>query len=239
MASPAYEQILAVQALDLDLGRLRHQIETHPQRATLSAATAALAELDERMAGLDGQRHELDRRLTRLSDETSTIENKRTSTDAKLYDGSVTAAKELLALQDEVASLRERQRSIEDDQLVVMEEIEVLDAEIATVGDERRVAEEARAAADAALASAVDELEREVAATERARSEAATPAPPELLARYEQLARQFGGVAVARFADGRCDGCHMQLSAVAVDRLAKAPDDAVVTCEECGRLLVR
>jgi predicted nucleic acid-binding Zn-ribbon protein len=71
------------------------------------------------------------------------------------------------------------------------------------------------------------------------RADAAEPASADLLARYEQLSAQFDGVAVARLENGACDGCHIQLSAVAIDRLAKASDDAVVTCEECGRLLVQ
>ena len=72
-----------------------------------------------------------------------------------------------------------------------------------------------------------------------ARDEAAAQVPAVLLGRYEELAGQYGGVAVARYVDGRCDGCHIQLSAVARDQLTRAAEDAVVNCEECGRLLVR
>ena len=60
-----------------------------------------------------------------------------------------------------------------------------------------------------------------------------------MLASYEELREQFGGQPVARLVGANCDGCHIQLSAVAVDRIGKMPEDAVVTCEECGRLLVR
>ena len=60
----------------------------------------------------------------------------------------------------------------------------------------------------------------------------------ELLAEYERLRRELGGVAVARLAGTSCGGCHLSLSAVEVDRIRKTPAGAMVHCEECGRILV-
>ncbi len=60
----------------------------------------------------------------------------------------------------------------------------------------------------------------------------------ELLARYEQLRHELGGIAVARLVGTNCGGCHLTLSAVELDRIRHEPGDAVVLCEECGRLLV-
>ena len=74
---------------------------------------------------------------------------------------------------------------------------------------------------------------------EAARAEAASAVPVELMTTYEGLRVDFGGVAVARLSGATCDGCHMTMSAVAIDRIKKLPDDAVVTCDECGRLLIR
>ncbi len=239
MASAAYQQILQVQDLDLAITQLRHRVAHHPLRADLAGAEAEVAAAAAQIDEIEGRRAVLDRDLNRLGDETATLEAKRTASDAKLYDGSVTATKELLAIQEEVANLAERQRAVEDDQIVLMEEIEVLDGELAAVRTEHDRVSEMAETVRATLTETVAEIEAEIAETEGARARAAAPAVPELLARYEELAGQYDGVAVARFHDGRCDGCHMQLSAVAVDQLAKAPDDAVVTCEECGRLLVR
>jgi predicted nucleic acid-binding Zn-ribbon protein len=59
------------------------------------------------------------------------------------------------------------------------------------------------------------------------------------MARYEQLRPKFGGVAIARLVGGRCDGCHLALAQAALERIRSAPPDALVECEECGRLLVR
>ena len=61
----------------------------------------------------------------------------------------------------------------------------------------------------------------------------------ELLATYEGLRGELGGIAVARLVGSVCGGCHLGLSAVEVDRIKKQPPDALVRCDECGRLLVR
>ncbi len=239
MTAAAHEQILAVQAADVRLRQLRHKIDQHPLRAELTAAEAAVAANREKLTAIEVRRHEVERDQKRLSDEVATIEAKRTEIEGKLYDGSVQATKELLALQEESANLLERQTGLEDEQLEGMELLE-------TVSDEETAAEEAvaKAVAEAegvagSLADAVAELEGEVAQATADRDEAAGPADADLLARYESLAPQFDGAPLARFIDGRCDGCNIHLSAVAVDQMQKAADTEISTCEECGRLLVR
>lgn len=245
MASPAYELILEIQALDLSIDRLRHQAAAHPERARL-------AEIDEQLAGHDAEaaevaaaHHDLERRRKRLEDEVSTIQARRVEIDGRLYGGEVTASKELLALQDEAASLLGKQTSLEDDELELMEELEVQSQELSSRAAARAALEATRAEAESALTVALAEIEADVSSTLEQRAERSSPDPgsiqgwDELLARYDGLRPQYDGVPVARLVDSHCDGCHIQLSAVAVDQMSKMPDDAVVTCEECGRLLVR
>jgi uncharacterized protein len=128
---------------------------------------------------------------------------------------------------------------LEDTELEIMESLETVGAELtvasAELADIRSRAEQS----EVALTQATAELEAEIIQVSQARAEAAEPVGPELLARYQALAPDFDGAPLARFVGGRCDGCHMQLSAMAVDRLHKAPAEEVVTCEECGRLLIR
>ncbi|MEM9131107.1 MAG: C4-type zinc ribbon domain-containing protein [Actinomycetota bacterium] len=239
MSAAAHEQILAVQAVDVRLRQLRHKIEQHPLRAELAEAEAAVAAEQGKLAEVESRRHEVDRDQKRLSDEVATIEAKRAEIEGKLYDGSVQATKELLALQEESANLLGRQTALEDEQLEGMELLE-------TVSEEESAVEQAMAAATTEatgvadrLATAVAELEAEVAQATTERSEAAGPADPQLLARYEELAPQFDGAPLARLVDGLCDGCNIRLPAMTVDQMQKAATNAVFTCEECGRLLVR
>jgi predicted nucleic acid-binding Zn-ribbon protein len=239
VASPAYEQILQIQALDLSIERLHHQGRTHPARAELTDIDVRLAAADVELAGVEERRHELQRRQKRIEDEVAGVAEKRRGIDGKLYGGEITASKDLLALQDEAAQLLERQRGMEDEDLEIMEQLEELETELQTRTETRTALEQERTTAQAGLDASLAEFDAEVVDLTARRHELVEPANPDLLTRYESLRGQYDGVAVARLVDGHCDGCHIQLSAMAVDRLGKLPEDAVVTCEECGRLLVR
>lgn len=239
MATPAYEQLLVVQDLDTSIDQQRHRIAHHPIKAEIQTIDDQLAAVAATVAEVESRRHGVQREVQRLADEVALIDDKRAQIDTKLYDGSVTATKDLLALQDEAKMLLDRKTAMEDDELELMETLEQIDAELAPSVGEREDLAAKRAERSAALAEATTELEAELASTEAQRVGAASSVPDELLGRYDRLRADFGGVAVARLVGSTCDGCHITLSAVAIDQIKKQPDDAVVTCDECGRLLIR
>ncbi len=244
MASPAYELILQIQGLDLAIDQLRHRAASHPERESIAAADAELAAHDAEAAVVEERRHAIERDRKRLEDEVALLRDRRTEIDGKLYGGEVTASKELLALQDEASGLLDRQTALEDDELELMEQLEELSADLGARSESRAVIEARRHEATGRLDEAIAEIDGEIDGLATERTTAASPDPPpsgwgDLLTRYDRLRPQYDGIPVARLVGNRCDGCHIQLSAVAVDQLGKLPEDAVVTCEECGRLLVR
>ena len=62
--------------------------------------------------------------------------------------------------------------------------------------------------------------------------------PQPLLTAYDRLRSRLGGVAVARLVGGRCDGCHLSLPAMELDRIRHQSAGSLETCEQCGRILV-
>ncbi len=239
MAAPAYEQLLIVQELDTTIDQRKHRIANHPMKIEIAAVDEQVAAVAATVSEVEARRHELQRDLKRLADEVAMIEEKRTQIDAKLYDGSVTGTKDLLALQDEAKMLLDRKTGIEDDELEIMMSIEEVEAELApSVATREKFAAE-RARLDAEMEADITGIRADLAMVEGTRIDEAEAVPPELLAHYERLRVDFGGVAVAKLVGSTCDGCHMSLSAVAIDQIKKQPDDAVVTCDDCGRLLIR
>jgi hypothetical protein len=111
-------------------------------------------------------------------------------------------------------------------------EVAALDAEMARLDALIVEQREQLAAEEAALAAL---LAAEVAA--RAGAVVGLPAP--LLAEYERLRARLGGIGAARLVGNQCTGCHLTLPAVEADAARHAPPDAVLTCEQCGRILVR
>lgn len=239
MAAPEYEQLLVVQELDTKLDQLRHRHAHHPIRAELDELATTRATQQEVVDGHAAAKHELDRQQKRLDDEVSTIELKRKEIDDKLYDGSVSATKDLLALQEEARMLLERQTSIEDDELEIMEQLEPIEAELAAATSLTDATDQAISAKEGDLTIALAEVEVEQEAVGADRSTAIDLVSETLRVAYEQLRADLGGIAVAALDGSTCSGCNLKLSAVDFDQIKKMADDAVVNCPECNRLLIR
>ena len=234
-----WETLLAVQGHDTKADQLAHRAETLPARDELAAVADQIAAVERNLATVETRRSELARSQQRLEDEVASLTERANQAEKQLYSGAVTAPRELQALQDDVASIRRRIGQIEDDELEIMELAEPVDAERAQLSaDKDRLEEESRRIT-AELAEAEAEIEAELAVVREQRAEAAAAVPEDLWPEYDRLRAQLGGVAIARLNGSTCQGCHLALSAVEVDRIRKLGVDDPVHCEECGRLLVR
>jgi hypothetical protein len=234
-----WESLLAVQAHDTRVDQLARRLDTLPVRSQLAAAAERVAAVDDQLASVDERRGELSRSQQRLEDEIASLTERANQAEKQLYSGAVSNPRELQALQDDVASIRRRIAQIEDDELEIMELSEPVDAQRAQLlGERERLDAETQRLTDE-LAAAEAEIATELAAVRSERDAAAAEVPAELWPEYDALRSQLGGVAVARLVGTTCQGCHLQLSAVEVDRIRKLGVDELVHCEECGRLLVR
>ncbi len=92
---------------------------------------------------------------------------------------------------------------------------------------------------DLELMEAIEPLVGELEVHDARLAELAAAVDPEALADYDRLRAQQGGIAIARLEGGTCGGCHLQLSAVEVDRIRRLDPAERTLCEECGRLLAR
>lgn len=233
------DAVLLVQHHDTTSDQLGHRRRSLPERAQLAAVEDRRAALDARLSEARARREEVAQRQSRLEEEVRFLDGRVTEIDKRLYSGTVTASRELQAMAAEVEALKARRSSVEDDVLGAMEEQEPLTADVADLEHQR---EELLAEADrlrVALAEAEAAIDAELAEEARARSAAARDVPPELLATYERLRTKLGGVGAARLVGSSCSGCHLTLPLSEVARIKREPPDAVIFCDQCGRILVR
>jgi uncharacterized protein len=233
------DQLLVLQEHDTVLDQLRHRRATLPQRAEAESIQVDLGDVTQRQAEVAEARAEVARAQKRLEDEVASVEEKVASVHGQLYGGGVTSPRELQALQDDENALKRHQSAVEDKVIEQMELAVPLDEQTDELAARRAglEADETRVAAE--LIAAEAEIDAEVAGVVAERADIAAAVDAELLERYEGLRHDLGGIAVARLVGTNCGGCHLTLSAVELDRIRHQPDDVVVLCEECGRLLVR
>ncbi|HEY2429301.1 MAG TPA: C4-type zinc ribbon domain-containing protein [Acidimicrobiales bacterium] len=156
-----------------------------------------------------------------------------------MRSGAVTASRDLQAMADQLGALKRRQGTQEDAELEIMEALEPIEERLAALHDRWTVLDHERTELEAAVAAAEAVIDADLTATTAARADAAAAVAPELLATYERLRQRLGGVGAAPLVGSSCGGCHLTLSASELDHIRRLPADAVVTCEQCGRILVR
>jgi predicted nucleic acid-binding Zn-ribbon protein len=153
--------------------------------------------------------------------------------------GQVKDPKALERMLGELESLHRRITSLEDTELEVMERLETAQASLDQRVAELATVEEEESTVRAAFEHKAEDLQRDLAAVRAERAGAVAGMPADLLALYEKLRAQKGGVGAAALRRRACEGCRLTLNASDLGIIAKKPSDEVVRCEECNRILVR
>ena len=239
MSDDQFQRLLSVQDHDTRIDQLRHRFNTLSERAVLAACQQSRQQVHDQREALLVQRLELQRNLKRNEDELAALESRVKRENDRLYSGEITGTRELLTLQEEVNGLRSRCSDMENAALELMEAIEEIEYMVQEQADRLESADAEVGAAQQQLAEAEAVVRAEIDQEHAARSTEAADIPEAVLTSYEDLRCRLDGVAVARLRNGTCEGCHLGLSAMELDRIRHAPADEVCHCEECGRILVR
>jgi predicted nucleic acid-binding Zn-ribbon protein len=157
----------------------------------------------------------------------------------RLDAGLVGSPKELESLQHEIVSLGRRIAELEDGELEVMEQLEVAQTKLEGLQGTIEVTEDGLATTRAARDKAIAEIDEEAKQTRAERELTARDVSAGLIAVYDKLRAQLGGVGVAPLVQKRCGGCRLELNAAELAQIVAAEPDEVLRCEECGRILVR
>lgn len=164
----------------------------------------------------------------------------RAARDQKRLDsGQVTNPKDLENLQSEIASLARRQGDLEDVVLEVMERHEAATERVAELAQRVEAVEAKSGDAVTRRDAALREIDDEAGQVREERASAAGSVPEDLLKLYEKIREQQGGVGAARLFRRRCEGCQLELNITELNDVRGAPEDAVLRCENCRRVLVR
>lgn len=238
MSDPLH-RLLEIQEQDTLVDQVRHRRSHHPLRAELSALDDALGAVGQRREVAAGERDAIRRRQGDLESEVAANAERLAGIERRMYSGEVSAARDLQAMSAEADSLKARTSRLEDLVLEAMEELEPLEAAVSALDGELSELADRRGRVAAELAESDASLESEEALHTAVRRELLEGVAPELLERYDKLRSHLGGVAVASLHNGACGGCHLALPATELDRIRRADADALILCEQCGRILVR
>ncbi len=230
--------LLAVQDLDLLITQLQHRRAALPEALGLAAIEAELAALEAQRADAAPRRAGLAAAQKDLEEQIAAITDRHSALEERMYAARGSAARDLQAMDEEVRHLAQRRAELEELELAAMLDQDPLDAELAALAERRAPLEAEAEDLRGQVLTTQAEIDAELAAAVGKRAAEAEHLPSALSDRYEKLRARLRGTGAARLIGNHCDGCHLELSSVEVEKIRAMPPGEVATCEQCGRILV-
>jgi predicted nucleic acid-binding Zn-ribbon protein len=234
----AQEKLLALQALDSSLIQLDHKAKNLPVSKLLDEKIVAHASARDLCVAAETEKSDIKHELSKSEVDVEQVVSRIERDEKRLSSGQGTP-KELEQLQHELGSLAKRRAELEEIELEVMVRVEALDQRIASLSSERDALHEEVIKLSKEKDVALEEINRAKNATISERSAIVGEIEPELLGLYEKIRSSADGIGAARLHAGQCQGCHLTINAADLSKINSLPEDEVVRCEECRRILVR
>ncbi|MFA9445891.1 zinc ribbon domain-containing protein [Egicoccus sp. AB-alg6-2] len=239
MADPSpddLERLLELQATDHRIRKVQHILDDLPEQQQLVAANERVAELRREHEDLRVELERANSEQRQLERETDVLIERRDAERVRLYDGSVTNARELKSVEAEVDATVRRIEEHEDAMLAVMERLDELESRsrelLAAADTERQHVTELEVALD----ESAKEWLAELAELQAIRDRQAAAIPEPLLTRYQEAAVRGGGTGIGQLDGNACTACRIEMSYADVGELFEGPP--LTTCPQCRRLLV-
>ena len=232
--SETLKALYAVQQVDTLIQRARRsQSNLDNGTAASAAAEAANAEAKQKRVEL----HKLAGDLKDSELKLETVEAKRKNNQQKMYQGSITNVRELANIEKEIEALGRQQSDLDGRILALMEDVEQAQAASSVADAQAHTAEGHRTEVLAAYRSRYDALALELTSlTQQRETAAAAVEDKAALKRYDAIRVKASGVGIAKIEGDTCGGCHMKLSSTLIKTVKEQAQ--ILTCENCGRLLL-
>jgi predicted nucleic acid-binding Zn-ribbon protein len=154
--------------------------------------------------------------------------------EKELMSGRIRNPTDLMQMSEEVAHMKARFAEEEEAELTLMEDADAADAVVKTAERALEQAQRESTSEEPALREELEEWRTELAVVTAERDEVWAQLSPGDQAVFSRVRVR---PAVALVAGSQCSACHVAVTSSGMQVLRKG--DALVLCENCGRILVR
>ena len=228
-----------MQALDAQVDQLGHQRTHLPELADIAALTQSRSEAVDQMRDAQIVVDDLTAAQVKADADVESVKTRRTRDRDRMDSGQIANPKDLERMQHELVSLERRIATLEDEEIEVMEQLEAAQSRLTVLIGQVQEAEARMVELTTARDEKVAEIDAELASVAAKRAPALEGMPEDLLALYERLRTNKGGVGAAELRQRRCTGCQLTIDNAELAIIRAKPSNEVVRCEECTRILVR
>ena len=237
--TPAHQALLIeLQKLDTEIAQLNYKVNNLPEIEQIVAIHTRVENGVVEKKVVEDELEDVNIELRRSEVDVEAVTD-RLAKDEKRLSSGLGTPKELEQIQHEIGTLQKRQAELEEIELEIMVKKEAVQKRL----DELASDEEGLKKLEVELQARIDEQTKElnavIATKANDRMKLAPQIDSALVDLYEKIRSNSDGVGAALLIGNKCDGCHMVITAVELDKIKSLPEDEVCRCEECRRILVR
>lgn len=228
--------LLGLQERDNHIAQLAHQKAHIEEQAQLDAVTARLREFSSELIARTEELEDARTELARIEDDVRVVDE-RVAKDRE-REAQTASAKDVQALEAELASLATRKNNLEEAELVVMQTVEDAEKALAAVIEQRDEVDAERGTLAGAILAKQVQLDSEIEAEKIARAEIVAKLPADLVELYERQRSRYG-IGAALLTRKISGGSGVELTETDLNVIRNTAPDEVVICPDSSCILVR
>lgn len=225
-----------LQEIDLAIRGIGEDIENAPQKSGVQEKIEALESLRAERDSNDENLKADQKQMRELEMKTQKTIDTRKELYETMYGGKSVNVKELEQQQRRLEQLDNERKKLEDLIINLMESVEEQEEQLGSLNEQLKKDENDLKQAEAKLAAELELLRGKLTELEERRAKQAGEIDKKMLEKYRILAEKHQGRPLARVDNDICGGCRVFISGALRGHLYNP--EAMVYCENCGRLLV-
>ena len=238
-ASVAHQNLLIeLQKIDTTIMACGVKLANLPEHEQIKAIHKRLEDAAIELKVVETELEDLSIDLRRSEIDVEAVDDRMKKDEARLSAGSA-SPKELEQTQHELATLTKRKAELEDGELEIMMRYDSVKKRLDELASDEIGLKQLELELNVRLENSNTEITAEL---DRAKSDRAILVPQidtPLYDLYEKVRASANGVGAALLIGNKCDGCHLEINAIEIERIKSLDADEVLRCEECRRILVR
>jgi uncharacterized protein len=231
-------RLIELQRLDSQIDTLRMTLNNLPEKEQLVAIDAQISDGSEFLKSAQLELGDVEVELRRSEIEVEQVVDRIVKDESRLNAGQG-SPKDLEQLQHEIATLQKRKANLEDSELEIMLRFDAAKSKVDTLKNNEIGLKKLRVELEARFNLAAVKLQEEISDLLADRNAVAPIVEKPLLDLYEKIRSSSDGTGAALLVGNTCDGCHLSVTPVELEKIKAIPEDEIVRCEECRRILVR
>jgi hypothetical protein len=238
-ATPEDQNLLIeLQMIDSQITQAKVKLAGLPEIEQIAAILTRLENTAVELAVVETELADVVIELRRSEVDVEQVEDRMKKDENRLNSGLGTP-KELEQLQHELVTLAKRKADLEDGELEIMLKHDSVKARVDELLNDQVGLKKLELELNVRLENAKTEIDKTLAELSAARAALAPKIDPALVELYDKVRASAHGVGAALLVGNKCDGCHLAINAIELERIKGLASDEVIRCEECRRILVR